>query len=72
MFSFGMFAALAAAIAVLKRGFESGSPQPNRAATVISLISLVKIFPRLASKAPFLCLMELHFECPDINEIPPV
>jgi hypothetical protein len=27
----------------------------------------VKIFPRLASAAAFLCLMECHFECPDIT-----
>jgi hypothetical protein len=26
----------------------------------------VKSFPRLASAAPFLCLMVDHFECPDI------
>ena len=26
----------------------------------------VKILPRLASSAPFLCLIECHFECPDI------
>ena len=39
---------------------------PVRAATVISLISLVKILPRLASSAPFLCLIVCHLECPDI------
>jgi len=39
---------------------------PLRAATVISLISLVKTLPRLASMAAFLCLIVLHFECPDI------
>jgi len=27
---------------------------------------LVKILPRLASVAAFLCLMEDHFECPDM------
>ena len=31
------------------RGFASTSPPPNRAATVISLMILVNIFPRLAS-----------------------
>ena len=54
--------ALAAWMTVRKRGLPSGSPPPNRAATVISLISLEKIFPLLASAAPFLCLIELHFE----------
>src|ERR1035438_8216970 len=28
----------------------------------------VKDFPRLASRAAFLCLMVAHFECPDIVE----
>jgi hypothetical protein len=38
-----------------------------RAATVISLMSLLKILPRLASVAPFLCFMEDHLLCPDIS-----
>src|SRR5581483_805776 len=66
MLSAGIFSALAARIAVLKRGFESGSPPPIRAATVISLINLVKIFPRRASAAHFLCLIVAHLEWPDI------
>jgi len=37
-------------------------PPPRRAATVISLMSFVKIFPRFASFAPFLCLIVLHLE----------
>src|SRR5690606_19116330 len=40
------------------------SPPPMRAATVISLISLVNSLPRLASAAPFLCLMVCHLEWP--------
>src|SRR5579875_298570 len=66
MFSLGMFSALAAAIAARRRGLESGSPPPSRAAMVISRMSLVKILPRRASAAAFLCLMVAHFECPDI------
>src|SRR5579863_2539975 len=66
MLSAGIFSDLAARMAVRRRGLESGSPPLMRAATVISLISLVKIFPRRASSAPFLCLMVAHFECPDI------
>src|ERR1700733_14176128 len=66
MLSAGIFSALAAATAVRSRGFESGSP-PLRAAMVISRMSLVKILPRLASSAPFLCLIVAHFECPDIS-----
>src|SRR5512134_1831370 len=66
MLSAGMLAALALSTAVRRRGFESGSPPPMRAAIVISRMSLVKSLPRLASRAPFLCLMECHLECPDI------
>src|SRR2546430_14064562 len=63
--SAGMFSALAAAIAVLRRGFLSESP-PLFAAMLISLIRRVKIFPRLASSAPFLCLIVAHLLWPDI------
>src|SRR5947199_9898682 len=65
MLSAGMFSALAAAIAVLRRGLVSASP-PFFAAMLISLINRVKILPRLASSAPFLCLIVAHLECPDI------
>src|SRR5579883_1704944 len=64
MLSLGMFSALAAAMAVRRRGLPSGSPPPALAATMISLIRRVKILPRLASRAPFLCLMVAHFEWP--------
>src|SRR3989338_6631355 len=42
------------------------SPPPSLAATVISLSSFVKTLARLASAAPFLCLILDHLECPDI------
>src|SRR5882757_9290614 len=42
------------------------SPPPSRAATVIARASLEKSLPRFASAAPFLCLIDDHFECPDI------
>src|ERR1700734_3188735 len=67
MLSAGMFSALAAAIAPRRRGLPSGSPPPPLAAMVISLIRRVKILPRLASSAPFLCLIVAHFEWPDMN-----
>src|SRR5687768_15884647 len=68
MVSFGIFCALASFTAFRRRAFESTSPLPPvRAATVISLMSLVKILPRFASRAPFLCLIVCHFECPDID-----
>src|ERR1700691_2554366 len=66
MLSFGMFSALAAAMALRRRGLPSGSP-PDLAAMVISLISWVNILPRLASSAPFLCLIVAHFEWPDMR-----
>src|SRR5262245_5041686 len=66
-----MFPALASLTALRRRGFWFGSPLPPvRAAMVISLIHLVKSFPRLASSAPFLCLIVCHFECPDIGPVP--
>src|SRR6266436_4202646 len=66
MLSAGMFSALAATMAPRKRGLVSGSP-PFLAAMEISLIRRVKILPRLASRAPFLCLIVAHFEWPDMD-----
>src|SRR5437762_5415441 len=66
--SAGMFSALAAAIAVLRRGLVSASP-PFFAAMLISLIRRVKVLPRFASSAPFLCLMVAHLEWPDIGNL---
>src|SRR6185312_13601348 len=66
MLSAGMFSALAASTAVRRRGLLSTSPPPARAAMAISLIRRVKILPRLASVAAFLCLIVAHLECPDI------
>src|SRR5260370_217492 len=66
-FSPGMFAALAARIAVRSRGFVPGSPPPMRAAMLISRMIRVKTRPRFASVAPFLCLIVAHFECPDMT-----
>src|SRR6476619_6297140 len=69
MLSFGIEASRAFWIAVARAGLPSGSPPPSRAATVIARASLVKSLPRLASAAPFLCLIEDHFECPDTASI---
>src|SRR6185369_10050619 len=71
MLSLGMLEARAVVTAVRRRGLAFTSPPPIRAATVISLIILVKIFPRLASLAAFLCLIELHFEWPDMRSFRP-
>src|SRR5271169_2364597 len=69
MLSFGIDCWRAVVTAVRRRGLALISPPPMRAATVISLISLVNALPRLASVAAFLCLIELHFEWPDIARI---
>src|SRR4030067_979956 len=67
MLSLGIFSALAARTAARSLGLALISPPPKRAATIISLMTLVKSFPRLASAAPFFRLIVLHFECPDIS-----
>ena len=64
--SFGIEASRAFWIAVAREGFASGSPPPSRAATVIARASFVNCWPRFASAAAFLCLIDDHFECPDI------
>src|SRR5262244_1651471 len=69
MLSAGIFSAFAAATAVRGRGLVSGSPPPPLAAMLISLIRRVKILPRLASSAPFLCLIVAHLEWPDIGNL---
>src|ERR687891_638296 len=69
MFSRGMLLALASAMIVRRRGLVSGSPPPARAATVSSLMIRVKILPRLASAAPFLCLIVCHLEWPDMRKL---
>src|SRR6187397_3218821 len=70
MFSRGMLFALASAMMVRRRGLVFGSPPPLRAATVNSLMMRVKALPRLASAAPFLCLIVCHLEWPDMAETP--
>src|SRR6266705_216715 len=62
-----MFAALAARLAVRRRGLVFGSPPPMRAAMLISRMIRVNTRPRFASVAPFLCLIVAHFECPDMT-----
>ena len=51
MLSLGIDAARAASMPVRSRGFPSGSPPPDLAATVISRMSLVNSAPRFASAA---------------------
>src|SRR5439155_1674700 len=48
----------------------AGSGPPSRAATMIARASLEKSLQRLASAAPFLCLIELHLLSPDTRLLP--
>src|SRR6188768_3900657 len=70
MLSAGMLTDFASAMIVRRRGLVSASPPALRAATVSSLMMRVKSLPRLASAAPFLCLIVCHLEWPDMAETP--
>src|SRR5215210_1546449 len=70
MFSPGMFTALAASIAVRRRGLPPGSPPPLRAATVISRITLVQDEARLASVIAFFRLICFHLLWPAMSRTP--
>src|SRR5215469_16635689 len=65
--SFGILCALAARMALRRRGLAFGSPPPLFAAIVISLDNLLKILPRLASIAPLKRLTFDHLLCPAIG-----
>src|SRR3954470_3424444 len=65
MLSFGIEYDRAFSIAFGSARLFAGSGPPSRAATMIARASLEKSFPRLASAAPFLCLIEDHLLCPD-------
>src|SRR5436190_9534045 len=66
MLSFGIEYERAFSTAFWSARFAAGSPPPSRAATMIARASFENSLPRLASAAPFLCLIELHLLCPDI------
>src|SRR5689334_8914255 len=66
MLAAGMLTLFAAAIAVRRRGFDSRSPPPWRAAIVISLMNFENSLPRAWSVAAFLRLIVAHFEWPDM------
>src|SRR5258708_5675276 len=70
MLSFGMEYERAFSIAFCSARFPEGSGPPSFAATMIARESLEKSLPRFASAAPFLCLIDDHLLCPDID--PPV
>ena len=62
MVSMGIDASRAFWNIVRSVGFMSGSPPPSRAATSTWRISLANSLPRLASFAPFWCLIVAHLE----------
>src|SRR5213083_2466483 len=70
MLSFGIEYDLAFSIAFCSARLAAGSPPPSFAATMIARESLEKSLPRLASAAPFLCLIDDHLLCPDTHRLP--
>src|SRR5689334_23624033 len=79
MLSFGIEYDFAFSIAFCSARLLAGSPPPSFAATMIARESFEKSWPRFASAAPFLCLIDDHLLCPDnrcllVHEIqePPV
>src|SRR5215211_4989474 len=52
-------------IAFARAMLPSGSGPPSRAATMIARESFEKSWPRFASAAFFLCLIDDHLLCPD-------
>src|SRR3954454_12538625 len=70
MLSFGMEYDRAFSIAFCSARLPAGSAPPSFAATMIARESLEKSFPRFASAAPFLCLIEDHLLCPATRPLP--
>src|SRR5215218_7093014 len=69
MLSFGIEASRAFWTASCSAGLPSSSPPPSRAAVVMARASFVKSLPRRESTTAFLCLIEAHFEWPDMGSI---
>src|SRR5215467_14160745 len=70
MLSFGIEYDRAFSIAFWSARLPPGSGPPSFAATMIARDSLEKSLPRLASAAPFLCLIDDHLLCPDMAHLP--
>src|SRR5471030_1437898 len=70
MLSLGMEYDLAFSIAFWSARLPDGSPPPSFAATMIAREIFEKSLPRLASAAPFLCLIDDHLLCPDTHRLP--
>src|ERR1700730_18871710 len=70
MLSFGIEYDFAFSIAFWSARLPPGSRPPSFAATMIARDSFEKSLPRLASAAPFLCLIDDHLLCPDTHRLP--
>src|SRR5438309_8138848 len=71
MLSFGIEYERAFSTAFARARLLAGSPPPSFAATMIARESFEKSLPRLASAAPFLCLIVDHLLCPDTHLLLP-
>src|SRR3954462_12593497 len=69
MLSFGIEYDIAFSIAFCSARLPAGSGPPSLAATMIARESFENSFPRFASAAPFLCLIEDHLLCPDTRRL---
>src|SRR6476659_3395182 len=69
MLSFGIEYERAFSIAFARAMLVPGSAPPSFAATMIARESLENSLPRLASAAPFLCLIVDHLLCPDTHRL---
>src|SRR5215510_2808641 len=69
MLSLGIEYERAFSIAFWRARFAAGSAPPSFAATMIARDSFEKSWPRLASAAPFLCLIDDHLLCPDTRHL---
>src|SRR6478752_3330782 len=70
MLSLGIEYDFAFSIAFWSDRLFAGSPPPSFAATMIARESFENSLPRLASAAPFLCLIDDHLLCPDTLLLP--
>src|SRR5215831_11205302 len=70
MLYFGIEAAFAFSTAFWSARLPAGSGPPSFAATMIARVSFEKSWPRFASAAPFLCLIDDHLLCPDTGFLP--
>src|SRR3989337_400035 len=71
MLSFGMDACRAFSTAFWSARLLAGSGPPSRTATMIARVSFVNSWPRFASVAFFLCLIDAHLLWPDTCDLLP-